>query len=207
MPHVIYLHSALTQSRIVVKDLPRMKRLLRYQVIDVVMAMSLAGLINVAMLLMAAVTFHRAGAVSVASIQDAHRTLVPLLGSGASTVFAISLLVSGLSSSTVGTMAGQVIMQGFLRRRIPILLRRVVTMLPALLVIYLGLDPTRTLVLSQVVLSFGIPFALIPLVVFTGRESLMGPLRNHPLTATVAWILAAMIVSLNVFLLVQVFFH
>ncbi|MEA2684009.1 MAG: manganese transport protein [Chloroflexota bacterium] len=205
MPHVIYLHSALTQSRVVVKDLPRMRRLLRYQVIDVVLAMSLAGLINVAMLLMAAVTFHRVGAVSIASIEDAHKTLIPLLGSGASTVFAISLLVSGLSSSTVGTMAGQVIMQGFLRRKVPILLRRVATMVPALVVIYLGLDPTRTLVLSQVVLSFGIPFALIPLVVFTGRKSLMGPLRNHPVTATVAWILSAMIVALNIFLVVRVF--
>ena len=207
MPHVIYLHSALTQSRVVVRDLSRMRRLLRYQVIDVVLAMSLAGLINVAMLLMAAVTFHRTGEVSIASIQDADRTLAPLLGSGASTVFAISLLASGLSSSTVGTMAGQVIMQGFLRRRIPVLVRRVVTMIPALVVIYIGLDPTRTLVISQVVLSFGIPFALIPLVVFTGRKSLMGPLRNHFLTATVAWILSAMIVTLNVFLVVQVFWR
>jgi manganese transport protein len=205
MPHVIYLHSALTQSRVVVRDLPRMRRLLRFQVVDVVLAMGLAGLINVAMLLMAAVTFHRAGAVSVGTIEEAHRTLTPLLGSVSSTVFAISLLVSGLSSSTVGTMAGQVIMQGFLRRSVPVVVRRVVTMVPALVVIYIGVDPTRTLVISQVVLSFGIPFALVPLVVFTGRRSLMGALRNHPLTAAVAWILAAMIIGLNGFLLLQVF--
>ena len=207
MPHVIYLHSSLTQSRVVVRDLPRMRRLLRFQTLDVLLAMGLAGLINVAMLTMAAVTFHRAGVTSVATIEDAHRTLAPLLGPASSTIFAISLVVSGLSSATVGTMAGQVIMQGFLRRKVPLALRRVLTMVPALVVIYVGLDPTRTLVISQVVLSFGIPFALIPLVVFTGRESLMGPLKNRPITAIAAWFFASLIVGLNGFLLVQVFWH
>ena len=207
MPHVIYLHSSLTQSRVVVRDLPRMRRLLRFQTIDVLLAMGLAGLINVAMLTMAAVTFHRAGVGSVATIEEAHRTLAPLLGSASSTIFAISLVVSGLSSATVGTMAGQVIMQGFLRRKVPLALRRLLTMVPALVVIYVGLDPTRTLVISQVVLSFGIPFALIPLVVFTGRESLMGPLKNRPVTAVVAWLFASLIVGLNAFLLLQVFGH
>jgi manganese transport protein len=205
MPHVIYLHSALTQSRVVVRDLPRMRRLLRFQTIDVFLAMGLAGLINVAMLTMAAATFHRSGASGIATIEEAHRTLTPLLGPVSSTVFALSLLVSGLSSATVGTMAGQVIMQGFLRRRVPLMVRRLVTMVPALVVISLGLDPTRTLVISQVVLSFGIPFALVPLVIFTGRRSLMGPLRNNHLLATVAWMLTAMIVALNAFLLLQVF--
>ena len=165
--------------------------------------MSVAGLINAAMRIMAAATFHATGHVEVASIEEAHRTLIPLLGSASSTIFAISLLASGLSSSTVGTMAGQVIMQGFLRRKIPLWLRRLVTMLPALVVIAIGLDPTRTLVISQVVLSFGIPFALVPLVLFTRRRDLMGDLANHPATTAVAVSVAALIVALNGFLLYQ----
>src|SRR5205823_2834243 len=147
--------------------------LFRYTLIDVVIAMGIAGLINGAMLIMAASTFHVAGHEGIASIEEAHKTLTPLLGPLAGTVFAISLLASGLSSSTVGTMAGQVIMQGFLHWHIPLWVRRLVTMLPALIVIAIGVDPTRTLVLSQVVLSFGIPFALIPLVVFTSKRDLM----------------------------------
>jgi len=205
MPHVIYLHSALTQDRIVVRDEPRLRRLLRFQVVDVVIAMGLAGFINAAMLLMAAATFHEAGATDVASIEEAHQTLTPLLGRASSVVFAISLLASGLSSSAVGTMAGQVIMQGFVGWHIPIFVRRLVTMAPALVVIAIGLEPTRTLVLSQVVLSFGIPLALIPLVMFTSKESLMGRMRNHKVTSAVAWTLAAVISALNGFLLYQVF--
>src|SRR3954453_11219034 len=162
MPHVIYLHSALTQDRIVTREPALLKRLVRFEIIDVVIAMGIAGFVNAAMLIMAASTFHVQGLSNIASIEEAHLTLEPLLGSAASTVFAISLLVSGLSSSTVGTLAGQTIMQGFLQRTIPIWLRRGVTMLPALIVIAIGLDPTRTLVISQVILSFGIPFALIP---------------------------------------------
>lgn len=203
MPHVIFLHSSLTQSRIVTESVEQARRLYRYEVLDVVIAMSLAGLVNAAMLVMAASTFWVRGLSHVASLEQAHRTLAPLLGQFSSTVFAVSLLASGLSSSTVGTMAGQVIMQGFLHRQVSVWVRRLVTMLPALVVAAAGLDPTRTLVISQVVLSFGLPFALVPLVVFTQRRDIMGELANTPLTAAVAWLVTAMIVSLNLFLLVQ----
>jgi len=206
MPHVIYLHSALTQGRIVTRSPQLLKKLLRFEMIDVIIAMGLAGLVNAAMLIMAASTFFRAGLSDVGTIEEAYKTLTPLLGQASSWVFAVSLLVSGLSSSTVGTMAGQVIMQGFLRWHIPIWIRRTVTMLPALLVIIIGLEPTRTLVLSQVVLSFGIPFALVPLVMFTRRKDLMGVLVNRRLTTMIASVVAALIISLNIFLLYQAFF-
>ena len=205
MPHVIYLHSALTQSRIVVADVERKRRLMRFERVDVVIAMGIAGAVNVAMLMMAAATFHTTGHLQVGTIEEAHRTLKPLLGEASSTIFGISLLASGLSSSTVGTMAGQVIMQGFIHRQIPIWVRRAVTMIPALLVVALGFDPTRTLVLSQVVLSFGIPLALIPLAAFTSRRDLMGALRNGPITAGITWVVATLIVMLNLFLLVETF--
>src|SRR6266702_3428416 len=206
MPHVIYLHSALTQGRIVTRSPQLLKKLLRFEMIDVIIAMGLAGLVNAAMLIMAASKFFRAGLSDVGPIEEAYKTLTPLLGQASSWVFAVSLLVSGLSSSTVGTMAGQVIMQGFLRWHIPIWIRRTVTMLPALLVIIIGLEPTRTLVLSQVVLSFGIPFALVPLVMFTRRLDLMGVLVNRRLTTMMASVVAALIISLNIFLLYQTFF-
>ncbi|MCQ3979312.1 MAG: divalent metal cation transporter [Anaerolineae bacterium] len=206
MPHVIFLHSALTQGRIVTREPQQLRRLLRFEIIDVVIAMGIAGFINAAMLIMAASTFFRAGLSEVGTIEEAYRTLTPLLGAASSWVFAISLLASGLSSSVVGTMSGQVIMQGFLRRKIPVWIRRLVTMLPSLIVIAIGLDPTRTLVISQVVLSFGIPFALIPLVLFTRRQDLMGSLVNHRLTTAIATGIAALIVGLNVFLLYQTFF-
>ncbi|WP_084657874.1 Nramp family divalent metal transporter [Thermogemmatispora onikobensis] len=205
MPHVIYLHSALTQGRIVVRDPVRLKRLFRYELLDVLIAMGIAGFVNAAMLIMAAGTFFQAGLRQVGTLEEAYRTLQPLLGSAASWVFAISLLISGLSSSTVGTMSGQVIMQGFLHRQIPVWLRRLVTMLPSLLVIMLGLEPTRTLVISQVVLSFGIPFALVPLILFTQRHDIMGILVNSRLTTILAWLVAGLIIALNVFLLYQVF--
>jgi manganese transport protein len=205
MPHVIFLHSSLTQGRIVVRKPVQLRRLFRFEVVDVVIAMGVAGLINAAMLMMAAATFHRAGMHDVGTIEEAHRTLEPLLGSAASWIFAISLLASGLSSSSVGTMSGQIIMQGFLHRQIPVWIRRLVTMVPSLIVIGIGLDPTRTLVISQVVLSFGLPFAILPLVWFTGRRDLMGVLVNRRLTTVVVSIIAALIVALNVYLLVQVF--
>src|SRR5206468_3564477 len=148
----------------------KLKRLYRFQILDVAIAMGAAGLVNGAMLAMAASTFHRHGLTNIGTIEQAHRTLAPLLGGASSTIFAIALLASGLSSSTVGTMSGQMVMQGFVRRRIPIWVRRAVTMAPAFVVIMAGLDPTRTLVLSQVVLSFGLPFAVVPLVVFTSRR-------------------------------------
>ena len=143
--------------------------------------------------------------IDIASIEEAHRTLKPLLGGVSSQVFAISLLASGLSSSAVGTMAGQVIMQGFLHWHIPIWLRRGITMVPALIVIAIGLDPTRTLVISQVVLSFGIPFALIPLVLFTRNSDIMGTLVNRRMTTNAAWVVAGLIVALNFYLLFQTF--
>lgn len=205
MPHVIFLHSSLTQHRIKTPDGQQKRRLFRFELLDVIIAMSLAGLVNLFMLVMASTTFFQHGLTTIATINDAYRTLQPLLGNAAGTIFAVSLLASGLSSSTVGTMAGQVIMQGFLRRQIPIWLRRLVTMVPALVVIAVNLDPTSTLIISQVVLSFGIPFALIPLVMFTRRRDLMGALANHRVTTFIASIVVGLIVVLNVFLLYQVF--
>jgi manganese transport protein len=205
MPHVIYLHSALTQSRIVPGSDDEARQLVRYTKIDVVIAMTIAGLINMAMLVMAASTFFQSGHKNVDSIEGAHKTLEPLLGGASSTLFAIALIGSGLSSSAVGTLAGQVVMQGFIRRQIPIIVRRLVTMAPAFVVIGIGVDPSRTLVISQVVLSFGIPFALVPLVIFTSRRRIMGVLVNHKGTSLAAAAVASLIISLNVFLLIQTF--
>jgi manganese transport protein len=203
MPHVIFLHSSLTQDRIVVDSPVLKRRLFRFEIVDVCVAMGVAGFVNAAMLIMAAATFNRAGLGHIASIEEAYITLEPLLGSAARYMFAISLLASGLASSAVGTMSGQVIMQGFLERHIPVWLRRLVTILPSLVVIFIGCDPTRTLVISQVVLSFGLPFAVIPLVLFSRRRDLMGELVNHRLTTAVAWVVAALIVALNLYLLYQ----
>jgi manganese transport protein len=205
MPHVIYLHSSLLQQRIVPRTEAEAHRIFRFTIPDVVIAMGLAGLINMAMLYMAAATFHAHGFTSVADINSAYRTLAPLLGSAASLVFGISLLAAGLSSSTVGTMAGQVIMQGFVGFTIPIWLRRLVTMLPAIAVAAIGLDPTRTLVLSQVVLSFVLPLPVITLMLFTRRRDVMGSLVNRPLTSVLAALCAAVILVLNVLLLYQTF--
>jgi manganese transport protein len=205
MPHAIFLHSSLTQDRIVVREPGQLRRLFNYEIIDVLIAMGLAGLINMAMLIMAAATFYNQGLRELATIQEAHRTLQPLLGRAASSVFAISLLASGLSSASVGTMAGQVIMQGFMHRQVPAWIRRLVTMLPSLIVIIIGLDATRTLVLSQVVLSFGLPFALIPLILFTRRKDLMGVLVNRRITTFAVSLVAGLIVALNIYLLVQTF--
>ena len=201
MPHVIYLHSALTQRRIVAADAGQRRRLFHFELTDVVIAMSVAGLINMAMLVMAAATFHRHGLHQVATLEEAYRTLTPLLGNAASKVFGISLLAAGLSSASVGTMAGQVIMQGFLRTAIPIWIRRLVTMIPSMVVIALGFDPTRTLVLSQVVLSFGLPFAIIPLVRVTSDRAVMGELVNRRATTAAAWLAAGLILALNLYLL------
>jgi manganese transport protein len=205
MPHVIYLHSALTQNRVVPQNDEEARRLYRYTKVDVMIAMSIAGLINMAMLVVAATVFFDSGLLNVDSLEGAHRTLAPILGGASSTLFALALLASGLSSSTVGTLSGQVVMQGFIDRKIPIFVRRLVTMLPALVVAGIGLDPSRTLVISQVVLSFGIPFALIPLVWFTSRRDLMGPLANRRATTVVATAVAGLICLLNVFLLGQTF--
>ncbi len=205
MPHVIFLHSALTQGRIVTNEPKQQRRLYRYELIDVFLAMGLAGLINMAMLIMAASTFFNNGLTTIGTIQEAHRTLEPLLGPAASWVFAISLLASGLSSSSVGTMAGQVIMGGFLHRQIPVWIRRLVTVFPPMIIIMLGLDPTQTLVISQVVLSFGLPFAIIPLIMFTSRRDIMGTLVNRKVTTALAIGVAALVILLNAFLLGQAF--
>lgn len=205
MPHAIFLHSALTQGRIKVKEPGKLKMLFRFEIIDVIIAMGMASLINAAMLIMAAATFFSQGLTTIGTLEEAHRTLEPLLGSAASTIFGISLLASGLSSSSVGTMAGQVIMQGFLDRHIPVWIRRLTTMVPSLIVIFLGFDPTQTLVISQVVLSFGLPAAIIPLVMFTSRKDLMGSLANRKITTIIAAMVAGVIVFLNIYLLYQVF--
>jgi manganese transport protein len=157
------------------------------------------------MLVMAASTFFESGRRHVDSLEGAHKTLEPLLGGASSALFALALIASGLSSSAIGTLAGQVVMQGFIRRRIPVAVRRLVTMIPAFIVIGIGVDPSRTLVISQVVLSFGIPFALIPLVYFTARKDVMGTLVNRKITTVAASVVAAAIVSLNIFLLGQTF--
>jgi manganese transport protein len=203
MPHAIYLHSALTQGRIVVKNPKMQQKLFNYEIIDIVVAMGAASLINMAMLIMAASTFHQTGLTNIGSIEEAHKTLEPLLGRASQYIFGISLLASGLSSSSVGTMAGQVIMQGFLHKHIAPWIRRVVTILPSLLVIATGLDPTRTLVLSQVILSFGLPFAIIPLIQFTRRRDLMGELVNKKITTLFASLAATLIIGLNFFLIFQ----
>jgi manganese transport protein len=206
MPHVIYLHSALTQNRIPAHDDTERRRLLRFQRIDVTIAMGLAGLVNMSMLVIAASLFHQHGLLGLDSIEEAHTQFGALAGGSAALAFALALLASGLASSSVGTYAGQVVMQGFIARTIPIVLRRLVTMAPALVVLAIGLDPSRSLVISQVVLSFGIPFALVPLVLLTRRREIMGALVNRPLTTVVASVVAALIIALNAFLLVDTIF-
>jgi manganese transport protein len=205
MPHVVYLHSGLTQNRIQGRSAAEKRRIFGFEKIDVVVAMAIAGLVNLAMLFMAAKVFHDTGHADVADINSAYQTLTPLLGGAASLIFAISLLMSGISSSHVGTMAGQVVMQGFVKFRIPIWLRRILTMVPALSAILLGLDPTRTLVISQVVLSFALPVPVITLIWFTRNRELMGELVNRRSTTAFAIACAAVILLLNVVLLYQTF--
>jgi manganese transport protein len=228
MPHVVYLHSALVQPRL--RELagetpqsseaiellktalgpqptrrprrPLLKRFLRFELIDVFVAMNGAWLINSAMILMAAVALARAGHAQP-SIQDAFHTLGPLFGRGAAIIFAVALLCSGLSSSTVGVMAGQVIIEGFLDIKFPIFLRRLITVVPALVIIAAGLDPLNILVLSQVVLSFALPFALVPLLILTTRSSVMGQFSSTKLVRVTGWAVAAIIIALNVMLLAQ----
>ncbi|MDX6366544.1 MAG: manganese transport protein, partial [Nocardioidaceae bacterium] len=201
MPHAIYLHGALTNERYVADTAEQRSALLRSQRIDVVTAMSLAGLVNLAMLAIAArLFFGRQPAVD--TIEKAHERLNGALGPTAALLFALALLASGLASSSVGTFAGQIIMQGFLRRRVPLLVRRLVTLSPALLVLALNVDTTQALVISQVVLSFGIAFALVPLVLLTRRADVMGSLVNRQATTVVASVVAAVIIVMNVILLV-----
>jgi manganese transport protein len=205
MPHVVYLHSALTQGRIKAEDDDERRELMRFQRVDVLIAMGLAGVINLTMLIVAAQLFHGTGHTGVDSIEGAHAGLNTLLGGGAALAFAVALLASGLSSSSVGTFAGQVVMQGFINFRIPLFLRRAITMTPALIVLASGVNTTDTLVLSQVVLSFGIPFALVPMILLTRRADLMGALVNRKQTTLIASVVAAMIIGLNIFLLWETF--
>jgi manganese transport protein len=202
MPHVVYLHSALTQNRVVGRDEAEKERIQRFERIDVIIAMTIAGFVNLSMLTIAAAVFFGLG---IESIEDAYSSFETELGGGAAALFGIALLASGFSSSSIGTMSGQVVMQGFIQRQIPLFLRRAITLLPALIVLAIGVDPSRALVISQVVLSFGIPFALVPLVIFTSRRDLMGSLVNTRLTNVAAWAIAGVIISLNLFLLYETF--
>ncbi len=206
MPHVLYLHSALTQRRVVGRNDAERLQILRFERIDVVIAMALAGVVNLSMMTMAAALFHESGLTGIDSIEGAFAGLQSLVSNNAATVFGVALLASGFASSSVGTMSGQVVMQGFIQRRIPIFLRRAITLAPALVVLGIGVPPTDALVMSQVVLSFGIPFALVPLLLVARRRDVMGALANPTWLTAVAGVLASMIIALNVFLLQQVFF-
>ncbi|HEY2551764.1 MAG TPA: Nramp family divalent metal transporter [Streptosporangiaceae bacterium] len=202
MPHVVYLHSALTKDRVPVRDDAERRELAAYQRLDVLVALGAAGLINLAMLFVAAGLLHGQAGPPADPISAAHASLGRLVGGGAALAFAVALLASGLSSSSVGTYAGQVVMQGFVARRIPLFARRAVTMIPALLVLGFGLPATDSLVVSQVVLSFGIPFALIPLILLTRRPAVMGTLVNRRVTTAAAASVAGLIILINACLLV-----
>lgn len=201
MPHVIYLHSALTKPRAAGRSESERSRMIRFERIDVVIAMGIAGVVNMSMLIVAAAVFHSRGLTDVSDLEEVHRLLDPLLGNGTAILFALALLASGLSSSSVGTLAGQVVMEGFLQRQIPLFLRRLITMAPAIAIIAIGVNPTRALILSQVVLSFGIPFALVPLILASRDRGLMGRFAISRTTLTAASVVAALIIGLNVFLL------
>jgi manganese transport protein len=205
MPHVVYLHSALTQRRIVGRGPSERKRILAFERVDVIIAMTLAGLVNLSMMVMAAALFSGGAFSNIETIQGAFHGLEQTVSGHAAAIFGIALLASGFASSSVGTMAGQVVMQGFIRRRIPIFLRRALTLAPALVVIAIGVNPTDALVISQVVLSFGIPFALVPLVMLASRRDVMGTLANPRWLSALVAILAAIIIGLNVFLLGELF--
>jgi manganese transport protein len=205
MPHAIYLHSSLTQRRIVgVNDLER-KRIYRFELIDIVIAMLIAGAINAAMVIVSAALFHKNGAL-VEDLDVAYQQFGAMLGPSVAMFFGIGLLFAGLSSSSVGVMTGDVVMQGFIKRHIPIYVRRVITTVPPLLIILWGVNPSKALVMSQVVLSFGIAFALVPLIMFTSNKKIMGSLVNHKITTSAAWLIAVLIIGLNLFLLYETLF-
>jgi len=206
MPHVIYLHSALTQKRIVGSNPEAKRRIFRFELVDVVIAMGIAGVINLAMLTTAAAVFGSRGMTSAgADLTQVFGSLDHYLGAHSGLIFGVALLASGVSSSSVGTLSGQVVMQGFIHRQISVFLRRAITMVPAMIVIAIHFDPSRALVLSQVFLSFGIPFALIPLVMFCRNPKIMGNLVNSRVTNWAAYAVGGLIIGLNVFLLYQTF--
>jgi manganese transport protein len=202
MPHAIYLHSGLTQARMPVRDDGERRKLVRFSNREVVIALTVAGLVNMAMVMMASSAFH-AGYPEVAEIETAYHTLTPLFGIGAAAVFLLSLIASGISASAVGTMAGQMIMQGFVGFYIPIWLRRLVTMLPAIVVVGLGVNATNALVVSQVVLSIALPLPMIALIIFSGRRDIMGNFTNSRLTQIAATVGAGIVIALNLFLIAQ----
>ena len=204
MPHAVYLHSGLTQARMPVRNDTERRKVLRFSNQEVIIALAVAGLVNMAMVMMASGAFH-AGHPEVAEIETAYHTLTPLLGIGAAGVFLLSLIASGISSSTVGTMAGQMIMQGFIRFRIPILVRRLVTMIPAFVVVALGANATNALVISQVVLSIALPLPMISLLIFTSRRDVMGQFVNSRPTFGAAVVGTIVVLLLNIFLILQTF--
>ncbi len=206
MPHAIYLHSALTQKRIVGRTEGERKRIFRFEFIDIMIAMIIAGVVNASMLIVAAALFFKNG-LNVQDLDVAFTKFGDLVGPFSAILFGIGLLASGLASSAVGTMSGDIIMQGFIRRRIPLYLRRLITVIPPIVIIAIGVNPTTALVISQIILSFGIPFALIPLIMFTSNKKIMGSLVNHKVTNVLAWTIALVIISLNVFLLFQTLTH
>ncbi|MCB1417896.1 MAG: Nramp family divalent metal transporter [Notoacmeibacter sp.] len=204
MPHAIYLHSGLTQARVELRGDEDRRKVLRFSNVEVVLALGVAGMINMAMVMMAASAFHR-GHAEVAEIETAYHTLTPLLGAAAAGFFLTSLIASGISSSVVGTMAGQMIMQGFLHFRVPVWVRRLVTMLPAFAVVAAGVNATEALVMSQVVLSIALPVPMIALMIFSARRDVMGAFRVHPLLLVLAGLGAALVLGLNFVLLADAF--
>jgi len=204
MPHAVYLHSGLTQARMPVRNDDERRRLLHFSNREVIVALAVAGLVNMAMVMMASSAFH-AGHPEVAEIETAYHTLTPLLGIGAASVFLVSLIASGISSSTVGTMAGQMVMQGFVAFRIRIWVRRLVTILPAFMIVALGVNATKALVISQVVLSIALPLPMISLLIFTGRVDIMGAFANRKATHLAAVIGTTVVLLLNTFLIIQTF--
>ncbi|HJV16619.1 MAG TPA: Nramp family divalent metal transporter [Bacillales bacterium] len=205
MPHAIYLHSSLTQRRIVPQNDSEKLKIQRFSTKEILIAMTLAGFVNLSMMYMAASVFNSSGNSQIADLQSAYHTLTPLLGSAAASVFLISLLASGISSSVVGTMAGQVIMQGFVGFTIPLWFRRLITMVPTIVIVAIGVDPTLTLIISQVILSIVLPFPIIALIYFTQKKDLMGVLTNKRATTYLATIFAILIVGLNMWLIYQTF--
>lgn len=205
MPHAIYLHSSLTQSRIIGRNENEKRRIFRFEFIDIIIAMIIAGAINMSMLIIAAAVFHTQGVI-VEDLDVAYNGLKDALGPMAAVSFGLGLLIAGLASSSVGTLAGDVVMQGFIRRKIPLYLRRAITMLPPLVIIASGVNATYALVLSQVVLSFGIAFALVPLVMFTSKRDIMGSLVNHRITTILGWFVVVIVVFLNIYLLWETIF-
>jgi len=203
MPHAIYLHSSLTQNRIVPRNDMEKIKIQKFSTKEILIAMTLAGFVNLAMMYMAASVFNTSGQSHIADLTTAYHTLTPLLGSAAASVFLISLLASGISSSVVGTMAGQVIMQGFVGFTIPLWIRRLVTMLPTVIIVAVGVDPTQTLIISQVVLSIVLPFPIIALIYYTQKKEIMGVLTNRRITTVLSSMFAIIILGLNVWLVVQ----